>query len=74
MPQERPPDLPRLKTTDFFYHDELDSSNSEALRKLDDPAAPAFFAIMAGVQDAGRGRRGSAWQSEKGNLHLTLAY
>lgn len=51
--------------------DEIDSTNAEALRRLDGGEAP-HFAVRANRQTAGRGRRGSHWVSEPGNLHASF--
>jgi BirA family biotin operon repressor/biotin-[acetyl-CoA-carboxylase] ligase len=56
----------------LFTFDRLDSTNDEALRRIAGGKAVHGDAIMAGVQTAGRGRRGRRWQSLRGNLHLTL--
>ena len=49
----------------------LDSTNEEA-RRLAAAGAPAPLWIRAGVQTAGRGRRGRAWEAPAGNLAATL--
>jgi BirA family transcriptional regulator, biotin operon repressor / biotin---[acetyl-CoA-carboxylase] ligase len=50
---------------------ELDSTNEEARRlALAGEVGPVW--IMAKRQNAGRGRRGRAWQTEEGNLATTL--
>jgi BirA family biotin operon repressor/biotin-[acetyl-CoA-carboxylase] ligase len=51
--------------------DETDSTNAEALRRLND-GAPDGVAIMARSQTAGRGRRGRVWVSPPGNLYLSI--
>jgi BirA family biotin operon repressor/biotin-[acetyl-CoA-carboxylase] ligase len=52
-------------------HDQLDSSNAEALR-LARAGERGPLWITARQQSAGRGRRGRNWVSEPGNLHATL--
>ncbi|WP_293677537.1 biotin--[acetyl-CoA-carboxylase] ligase [uncultured Phenylobacterium sp.] len=52
-------------------YDELDSTNAEARRRADAGEAGPVW-ITAGVQTAGRGRRGRAWSTERGNLAATL--
>ena len=52
--------------------DEVDSTNAEVLRRWPD-AGSAMPVCLADCQTAGRGRRGHAWQSPKGeNLYLSL--
>jgi len=55
----------------FFRHARLGSTNDEA-RRLADEGAGHGTAVQAGEQTAGRGRRGRAWFSPVGNLHLSL--
>ena len=50
---------------------ELDSTNAEARRRAEAGEAGPVW-ISAGVQTAGRGRRGRAWSTETGNLAATL--
>jgi len=52
-------------------YEELDSTNAEARRRADAGATGPVW-ITAAVQTAGRGRRGRAWSTEKGNLAATL--
>ena len=52
-------------------YDELDSTNAEARRRAEAGAAGPVW-ITAAVQTAGRGRRGRAWSTERGNLAATL--
>jgi BirA family biotin operon repressor/biotin-[acetyl-CoA-carboxylase] ligase len=52
-------------------HASLDSTNAEA-RRLAETGEGGPLWITAGVQTAGRGRRGRAWSSEAGNLAATL--
>jgi BirA family biotin operon repressor/biotin-[acetyl-CoA-carboxylase] ligase len=52
-------------------YEELDSTNAEARRRAEAGAAGPVW-ITAAVQTAGRGRRGRAWSTEKGNLAATL--
>lgn len=54
--------------------DQIDSTNSEAERRLA-AGDEAPFAILALRQSAGRGRLGRRWHSEQaGNLYLSLAF
>lgn len=50
--------------------DTVDSTNAFAARLAPDLSGPAW--IMAGLQTAGRGRRGRAWSSPRGNFSATL--
>lgn len=50
---------------------ELDSTNAEARRRAEGGEAGPVW-ISAGVQTAGRGRRGRAWSTQTGNLAATL--
>src|SRR5690348_14201359 len=52
-------------------YDELDSTNAEARRRAEAGEGGPVW-ITAGVQTAGRGRRGRAWSTERGNLAATL--
>lgn len=59
--------LPRI-----HHFAEIDSTQDEALRRLDlGDALP--FAVMADQQTKGRGRQGRAWESPVGNLSATVA-
>jgi BirA family transcriptional regulator, biotin operon repressor / biotin---[acetyl-CoA-carboxylase] ligase len=52
-------------------YDELDSTNAEVRRRAETGAAGPVW-ITAALQTAGRGRRGRAWSTERGNLAATL--
>jgi BirA family biotin operon repressor/biotin-[acetyl-CoA-carboxylase] ligase len=52
-------------------YEALDSTNAEARRRAEAGEAGPVW-ITAAVQTAGRGRRGRAWSSPKGNLAATL--
>jgi len=55
-------------------HDQIDSTNSEAERRLAD-GKDTPFAVVANEQRTGRGRRGKAWHSPKdGNIYLSLGF
>jgi BirA family biotin operon repressor/biotin-[acetyl-CoA-carboxylase] ligase len=64
----------RPRNFTFTVLNEVDSTNSEAVRELAaDRATP--FAIIARSQTKGRGRFGRAWHSEaNGNLYITFAF
>lgn len=51
--------------------DEIDSTNAEARRRADAGETGPLW-ITAAVQTAGRGRRGRAWDTRRGNLAATL--
>ncbi len=48
---------------------EVDSTNAEAARLAAAGAPPTW--LLAGFQTGGRGRRGRAWVSPRGNFHAT---
>ncbi len=52
-------------------YDELDSTNAEVRRRAEAGAAGPVW-ITAALQTAGRGRRGRAWSTQRGNLAATL--
>lgn len=52
-------------------YDELDSTNAEARRRAEAGEAGPVW-ITAALQTAGRGRRGRAWSTQRGNLAATL--
>lgn len=52
-------------------YEALDSTNAEARRRAEAGEGGPVW-ITAAVQTAGRGRRGRAWSTEKGNLAATL--
>ena len=52
-------------------YEELDSTNDEARRRADAGEAGPVW-ITAALQTAGRGRRGRAWSTQRGNLAATL--
>ena len=52
-------------------YDEMDSTNAEARRRAEAGEAGPLW-ITAAVQTAGRGRRGRAWSTQRGNLAATL--
>ncbi len=60
-----------IKSADFYYYKTIDSTNSEARRKIGEGIAlPAVF--VAEKQTDGRGRRGRSFFSE-GGLYMSLA-
>ncbi|MCR5880485.1 biotin--[acetyl-CoA-carboxylase] ligase [Phenylobacterium sp. J367] len=52
-------------------YDELDSTNAEARRRAEAGEGGPVW-LTAAVQTAGRGRRGRAWSTNRGNLAATL--
>lgn len=60
--------------TPVSCHETIDSTNSEAERRLAN-AQPAPFVVLAGAQTRGRGRLGRRWYSpEVGNLYASFAF
>ncbi len=55
-------------------YESLDSTNSEAQRYLSSSNTNAASWILADKQDSGRGRMGSTWISDEGNLFCSLIY
>ncbi|WP_374470599.1 biotin--[acetyl-CoA-carboxylase] ligase [Phenylobacterium sp.] len=52
-------------------YDEIDSTNAEARRRAEAGQGGPVW-ITAALQTAGRGRRGRAWSTQRGNLAATL--
>jgi BirA family biotin operon repressor/biotin-[acetyl-CoA-carboxylase] ligase len=52
-------------------YDEIDSTNAEARRRAEAGEGGPVW-LTAAVQTAGRGRRGRAWSTQRGNLAATL--
>jgi BirA family transcriptional regulator, biotin operon repressor / biotin---[acetyl-CoA-carboxylase] ligase len=48
------------------------TSTSDVLKDRARAGAPEWSVVIADAQTAGRGRLGRAWQSEPGNLHLSV--
>ena len=56
------------------YFPRIDSTNAEALRRLQQGKTEASL-LLAGQQDAGRGRRGRDWQSPAGQgIYMSLLW
>ncbi len=55
----------------LHYLDEVDSTNSEALRIASSAYGEKHW-VVAGRQTKGRGRRGREWTSKPGNLYASL--
>jgi len=60
-----------LETIPVLAFDEIDSTNTEARRRAEAGETGPLW-ITAGVQTAGRGRRGRNWDTSRGNLAATL--
>lgn len=60
-----------LKTYNLLIFDEIDSTNSEAIR-LAKARVSGDFIIWAENQTAGRGQYGRSWESGAGNLHMSF--
>ncbi len=56
----------------LYRFETLDSTNTEALRRVAAGQARHGDVIMSSVQTGGRGRRGRHWTSLPGNLHATI--
>lgn len=54
-----------------FWFESLDSTQQEALRRLEKGEVPPFV-VVAEEQEAGRGRYGHRWYSPKGGLWATV--
>lgn len=63
--------LPWLKNYNLLIFDEIDSTNSEAIR-LARSGLSGNFIIWAKSQSAGRGRYGKTWVSDPGNFFISL--
>ncbi len=60
-----------IQNTEFYYYSTIDSTNSEARRRIEEGISlPAVF--IAKEQSMGRGRRGRSFFS-KGGLYMSLA-
>jgi BirA family biotin operon repressor/biotin-[acetyl-CoA-carboxylase] ligase len=60
-------------TTPVVVFDEIDSTNAEARRRAEaGETGPLWF--TAGVQTAGRGRRGRVWETVTGNLAASYLF
>lgn len=59
------------ETIPVLAFDEIDSTNAEARRRAEAGETGPLW-ITAAVQTAGRGRRGRAWDTARGNLAATL--
>lgn len=65
------PEVPPEFRPDVIIHDEIASTNAEAMRLAASGASGPTW-IVARRQTAGRGRAGRGWASEPGNLYASL--
>ena len=56
---------------EYFWYDEIDSTNQEALRRSKDGQKPNSW-FCARQQSEGRGTKGNKWISQTGNLYASL--
>lgn len=56
----------------LIVFDEIDSTNSEAIRIAKSNKVDSNYALLAKSQTKGRGRSSKNWQSRSGNLHVSL--
>lgn len=56
------------------HFDQIDSTNSEAVRRVNEGQVSTQTVFWADTQTAGRGTRGRDWQSQKGNVHATYVF
>ncbi len=61
-----------LKDIPFFFFDEVDSTNTECKRRLND-GVKAPFVCIARRQSGGRGRRGRSFVSAEGGIYFSIA-
>ena len=60
-----------LQSYSLITFEEIDSTNSEALR-LANSGAIGDFVILSKIQTGGRGTKGRYWDSLAGNLHTSI--
>ena len=60
-----------LKKYNLITFEEIDSTNSEALR-IASSGVVGDFIILARIQTGGRGTKGRYWTSIAGNLHASI--
>jgi BirA family transcriptional regulator, biotin operon repressor / biotin---[acetyl-CoA-carboxylase] ligase len=65
---------PEWQHVPIHFHEEIDSTNSEAERQLAS-GLPSPFVVIARAQTRGRGRLGRPWYSgDSGNLYLSFVF
>jgi len=62
----------QLNDIELEFHDQLESTSDYVQEQIENKTLP--FAVTAATQSVGRGRRGKSWNSEPGNLYLSLAF
>ena len=66
---------PGVKEQNIVIHDELDSSNAELLRIMQQSKLSSGHCILTEMQHSGRGRRGRQWLSPYGcNIYLSMLW
>ena len=60
-----------LKSYNLLVFEDVDSTNSEALR-MASSGVSGNFVIISNHQSGGRGSKGRAWKSIAGNLHVSI--
>ena len=55
------------------YYDSIDSTNTELVRRVKSGEARCGDVIAAGMQTAGRGRRGNSFSSPEGGIYFSFA-
>jgi BirA family transcriptional regulator, biotin operon repressor / biotin---[acetyl-CoA-carboxylase] ligase len=61
-----------LRPFETLHFEEIDSTNTEAIRRIGAGQIDRPTVISASMQSAGRGSRGRSWSSATGNLHATF--
>lgn len=61
-----------MTSTAIIFREQVDSTQSEAQRLCANAEVRSPFAVIARVQQEGRGRRGRSWTSLPGNLSMTV--
>ncbi|MCR5732007.1 MAG: biotin--[acetyl-CoA-carboxylase] ligase [Sphaerochaetaceae bacterium] len=61
-----------LKDIPFFFYEDVDSTNTEAKRLLNN-GTKAPFVCIAKKQSGGRGRRGRSFLSQEGGIYFSIA-
>ena len=65
----------RALLLELELHDSIDSTNAEALRRIERGTAGSGLVVSAEQQTAGRGRRGRGWVSpHAANIYLSLVW
>lgn len=59
---------------DIIYFDQIDSTNTQAKRLMEEQGLKEGCIILAGQQSKGKGTDGNTWASAKGNLYLSVIF